>query len=58
MTHLYGITGQEEALAIKTLNKVKDFDDSGCNDDIDPMENFDESSYLEDCAFSTYGDIS
>jgi hypothetical protein len=59
MQHLYGISGQEEYLALKMLNKQTpdNFDDDGCNEDTDLMENFNETSYLEDCAFSTYGDL-
>ena len=35
----------------------EDIDDSGCNEDTNHLENFNETSYLEDCAFSTYGDL-
>jgi hypothetical protein len=57
--HLYGISGQEEALALNQFfpkNKYpEDVDDSGCTDD--EPDNFNETSYLEDCAYSTYGDL-
>jgi hypothetical protein len=59
--HLYGISGQEEYLAmldmIKKSATPKDDDDDGCNIDEDPMEKFNEDSYLEECAYSTYGEI-
>lgn len=76
ITHVDGLSGVEEYLAVKMLNdeieklnqffpdikdgEVKypeDVDDSGCNEDTNHLENFNETSYLEDCVFSTYGDL-
>lgn len=55
-THLFGISGMEEVLALRTLaneveeaNKLaEDFDDSGCTDDEE--DNFDEHNYLTSVA--------
>lgn len=57
-THLFGISGMEEVLALRTLtnevqeaNKlVEDFDDSGCTDDEDTsLQDWrDEQEYLDD----------
>ena len=55
-THLFGISGMEEVLALRTLaneveeanNLAEDFDDSGCTDDEE--DNFDEHNYLTSVA--------
>jgi hypothetical protein len=61
ITHIDGLSGKEEFLALKELNKLPndptDIDDDGCNEDSDPLEKFNEQSYLEECAYSTYGEI-
>lgn len=64
MTHLFGISGQEEYLALNQffpdLKKEEDKypeDDDGCNEDTDHLENFNETEWLEQGAENTYGDF-
>jgi hypothetical protein len=64
MKHLYGISGQEEILALNQffpdLKKEEDkypedVDDADCN--LDEDDRFNETEWLEEGASSTYGEI-